>query len=63
MTQAQTDIVVPEPQGTSQVSFHAVGSFERWTLTALSAWDEGDIEVDPNGEAMTMAEPLLPEEQ
>ena len=32
MTQVKSAIIIPEPQGTSQISFHAISSLEGWNF-------------------------------
>ena len=45
MTQENTTIVMPEPSGTSEISFHALGGLEGWNLTpSLDAKEDEIIE-------------------
>ena len=45
MTQVKIEITLPEPQGTSQSAFHAVGSLEEWDFRASSAWNKQQMKI------------------
>jgi hypothetical protein len=63
MTQVNMEITLPEPQGTSQISFHAVGSLEEWDFMPLSSWNERQIEIAQESEEFHLNGITMPMKQ